>query len=115
MPIRPDFQTRYDAAMQEHHAALAAGKDPQHIAAAVGAAQRAAEIFARSRDPQELELRHTALLYAAGAFRTAGRLPEAEARAVDDKTARLKSLRLAKEAAKKVPEANAPPPRRKKR
>jgi len=40
---------------------------------------------------------------------------EAEARAVDDKTARLKSLRLAKEAAKKVPEANAPPPRRKKR
>ena len=40
---------------------------------------------------------------------------EAEARAVDDKTARLKSLRLAHGAVEKAAEANVPPPKRKKR
>src|SRR4051812_37314624 len=79
MPVRPDLQTRYDAEIAQLQSTMAAGKDPAHVTAALAPAQRAADVFAGSRDADEMELRHIAFLHAAGTLRSTGMLTEAEA------------------------------------
>lgn len=74
MPIRPELQARYDREMNTARSQLAA----HDVAAATAAAEAAAQVFAGSRDAEELDLRHQALNFSGSAWRRAGQFPQAE-------------------------------------
>lgn len=75
MPIRPELQQRYDREMNTAREQLAA----QDAAGAATAAQAAAEIFAGSRDEEELDLRHQAFGFVGSVWRRARNAELAEA------------------------------------
>lgn len=75
MPIRPDLQPRYEREMNSAREQLAA----QDAAGAAATAQAAAEIFAGSRDEEELDLRHQAFAFVGSVWRRVRNAELAEA------------------------------------